>query len=388
MRVLISAAEISADHHGAKLLAALRQSAPAGENVEAFGVAGERMRAEGCEALVRTEDLRAMGTWEVLGKVPAYRRALAQLKAAAEARRPDVLVCLDSPDFHFRLARAVSARLPKVYYIPPKVWIWRRRRVRELRALFSRILCILPFEVGAYRAGAGGEAVYVGNPLLDELPRAETRESSRRQLGIDASARVLLVMPGSRPGELSRHLPLVGRAIRLFRDAAGGDWRILVPVSSQSDRALVETAARGWDARVSVGDAHLCMRAADLGLIKSGTATLEAALLGCPHVLFYKPSWITGFLFHYLVGHRKAVGLVNWIAGMESPPYLVPEVVTGEATPERLAESLLTLWSDGATAMREGFARVARALETGESPSLRAAREIWRVRDSSRGTSS
>jgi lipid-A-disaccharide synthase len=347
-----------------------------------------------------------MGFIEVLGRLPRVFSALRELTDAARAERPDVAVVIDYPDFHFRLARRLKLLgVPVVYYIPPKVWVWRKKRVRALRDSFVRILSILPFEVDFY-ARENLPVVYVGSPLADELPLKLSREDARVGLGIAAGASVLVVMPGSRPSELKMHLEVMldaaNRAAAILRSSGklGAQERLvtLLPFPVTSDLAPLQERVEQWlrlasggnpsfilDVRVSQGNADLCMVAADAGLIKSGTSTLEAALLGCPHVIVYRTGRVSAWLYKSVVRYKGPVGLSNLVAAAtKGEPLLVREILLTDVTVKALCDEVVELFSDAAKreGLKAGFAKI-RALMIGadgeKGPSHRAALEILDV---------
>jgi len=403
VKILISAAETSSDAHGAVLLRALQEAG--GEGVQAFGIGGPKLQQAGLRTIVDAKELLVMGFTEILGRLPRIHRALNQLTAAAAMEKPDVAVVIDYPDFHFRLARRLRAQgVPVIYYIPPKVWVWRKGRTRDLREIFSKLLCVFPFEVPFYQR-EGVTAKYVGNPLLDELPLELTRESARIKVGLPLQARVLTLMTGSRPSEWKRHIPLMLDAAVMAaahlrsRGLLGGTdpLRVLMPVPEMADfaRAQASVAAllgRGGypiiNVSVSRGDAPECLVAADVALVKSGTSTLEAALLGVPHAVVYKPSLPTEIIFKYLIRYRGPVGLVNLVASGEAgwkagDRMIASEILCGQATVKNLSDEIVSLFTDESrrarmkgdfAAMRTSFA--AETGSTGLRPGQRAAREI------------
>jgi lipid-A-disaccharide synthase len=394
MRVLISAAESSSDVHGAQLLAALKKLEP---GIEAYGIGGPRLQAEGLRAVVDARELLAMGFIEVLGNLPRTFRALKKITAEAILHRPDVAVVIDYPDFHFRLARRLwKFGIPLVYYIPPKVWVWRKKRIRFLKKTFSKVLCIFPFEEAFYRAEKM-DAKYVGNPLLDELPLQMTREQARSNLNYGMGDRLLVLMPGSRRSEISQHLFLMldaarGAAQELVERgvlAKNQKLKVSLPLPETSDLKEVQARVDQWqaqvkgfvevDVKVSQGNAAECLAAADLGLIKSGTSTLEAAFMRCPHAVIYKPSRTTAWIFKNLIRYKGPVGLVN-LAGGWSPgdPFLVPEILCEGVTVEALKDEILKLILDSGfrKTMLEGFEGLRAKMMQVESPSLCAAKEV------------
>jgi lipid-A-disaccharide synthase len=372
----------------------LKKLAPAGEPVEAFGIGGAKLQAAGLRAVVDARELLAMGFLEVLGRLPQILRALATVTREAAAVRPELAVVIDYPDFHFRLGRRLKALgIPVVYFIPPKVWVWRKGRVRWLRERFARILCILPFEEEFYRR-ENVPVRYVGNPLVDELPLRLTRAEARRHLGLAEEASVLTMMLGSRPAELKFHLEVLLDAAARAATRLERRLVVLLPFSSTSEISGVLRAIQAWQAahpdaplelRPSQGDAHECLVAADAGVIKSGTSTLEAGLLGCPHVVVYRAGLLSRFVFHFLIRYRGPVGLVNLVAGWQpGQAPLVRELLGGEVTVGAVSAEIVALLTDLGLRSRlaQGLGELrARVVGNGDSPSLRAAREVLALRD-------
>lgn len=395
-RVLISAAESSSDVHGAHLLAALKKLEP---NLEAYGIGGPKLQAEGLRIIVDARELLAMGFVEVLGHLPRIWSSLKKVTDEAVRQKPDVAVLMDYPDFHFRLAgRLRNLQIPLVYYIPPKVWVWRKSRIHFLKKAFAKILCIFPFEESFYRA-ENIDAHYIGNPLLDELPLGLTREQARTRLGFLAEDKVLVLMPGSRKSEISGHLLLMldaaYAAAQEFRNQGvlqkNQRLKVTLPFPATSHLAGLKAQVDGWiqtadkdsqdlmEIAVTQGNAAECMAAADAGLIKSGTSTLEAALMNCPHAVIYKPSQTTAWIFKNLIRYKGPVGLVNMAGGWNSgDPYIVPEILCEKVTVEALRSQILELFLNTETTrkMREGFDALRSKMKQEESPSLRAAKEI------------
>ncbi len=404
MKILISAAETSSDSHGAALLKALRALEP---SVDAFGIGGSKLQAEGLRAVVDARELLSMGFVEILGRLPRIFRALSRVAREAEREMPEVAVVIDYPDFHFRLARKLKALgIPVVYFIPPKVWVWRKGRVKTLRKLFARLLCIFPFEEEFYRR-ENVAVKYVGNPLLDQLPLSLTREEARARLGIDPARKTLLLMPGSRPGELKHHLECLLDAAFHAASNLKEQLLILLPSAHTTEVSEIEQRVSSWregaegvweaksgkfplELRVSQGDAHGCMVAADAGIVKSGTSTLEAALLGCPHVIVYRSNWLSQWVFHNLIRYRGPVGLANLIAGWQpGKPYLVKELLGAEMTGDAVSVEIISLFrdTDRCARARRGFEELRSKMfgDGSTKPSENAAREVLEVARASRG---
>lgn len=389
----------------------MQAEARGGDLLEAFGVGGPKLQAQGLRAVVDARDFLAMGFGEVLSRLPRVFSALAQLEEEARTIKPEIAIVIDYPDFHFRLAKRLNRLgIPVIYYIPPKVWVWRKKRIQVLRDSFVKVLSIFPFEVPFYEKEKV-PVVYVGNPLADELPLGLSRAHARTRLKISSEAKVLVLMPGSRPSELKLHIKVMldgaNRAAALMRasGALGREERltVLMPFPMTADFRSASERVQVWlakaiggatnfnlDVRVSQGDAAECLVAADAGLIKSGTSTLEAALLGCPHTIVYKTSWLTAWIFKGLVRYSGPVGLTNLVARSQAgEPLLVREVLLSEVRAETLSTEIVSLLTDGARRSRmcDGFAQIRDQLLGGPlvpgaprpSPSRRAAREVLDV---------
>ena len=373
--LLVVAVEASGDLHGAAVLRELKALVP---GLRAFGAAGPRLRAEGCEALVNAEDLGVMGIVEVLPAVPRILDAIDALADAARDRRPAAALLIDSPDFNLRLAaRLKRLRIPVIGFIGPSVWAWRTYRVRQIARDVTRMLVILPFEAAFY-ARHGVRATYVGNPVADahrgslaQVDRAELR----RSLGLDEGAQVLALLPGSRRQEIARLWgPLLGAASLLLRRHPG--LVLVVPVAGTIDRASLPSG--DLPIHFVDGRAPEVLAAADAAIVASGTAVLEAALAPVPTVVVYRLSWLSWIIGRLLV-RVKFVSLVNLLAGRA----LVPELLQRSCTAERIAVEVEALLEGGParTAQLEGMQRIRDELAPSGSPhaARRAAQEIAAV---------
>ncbi|MFL5371550.1 MAG: lipid-A-disaccharide synthase [Myxococcales bacterium] len=330
--LLVVAVEASADAHGASVLRELRSLVP---DVRAFGAGGPRLRAEGCETLVRAEDLSVMGFVEVIPAIPRLLRALGTLRRVAEERRPRAALLIDSPDFNLRLARRLRALgIPVVYFIGPTVWAWRRYRIRQIARDVMRMLVILPFEAAFYARG-GVQATYVGNPVADAV-RVEgaSRSELRRALGLDPDRPVLALLPGSRRQEIRRMFPAMIEAAKVLRARVSG-LQLVVPVAPTLAR---EELGGDSDVMFVSGRAFDVLRACDAAIVKSGTATLEAALAGTPAVVVYRTGFLSWIIARLLVRVRY-VALPNLLAGRT----VMPELLQSQCTPERIVECVLPL---------------------------------------------
>ncbi|HJW14952.1 MAG TPA: lipid-A-disaccharide synthase [Thermoanaerobaculia bacterium] len=370
MKLVISAGEASGDMHGARLLAALRRKRP---ELEAFGMGGPRLRAAGLSAEVHSESLSVVGFLEVAEKLPALARALAALDRCARRENPDAAVLIDFPDFHGLLARKLRRLgIPLIYYVTPQVWAWRLGRARKIARRARKIITLFPFEAEIYRR-FGADAVWAGHPLVDDV-----REGLEKPSPLPPKARRrLILLPGSRTGELRRHWePMAAAGERLARlfdlelaaVRAPGLPEDLFPRASERGIHLVTSGM------------HPLLATADLALVSSGTATLEAALCGAPMIVVYRTS-PASFAIGKLLVHVPWISLVNIVAGEE----IVPELLQGEVRAERLErEGAALLGSPERLAgMRNGLARVAQRLGP-PGGSDRAADAVIEILDSCR----
>jgi lipid-A-disaccharide synthase len=343
-RIYVSAGEPSGDEHAATVVAALRRRLPDAA-FEAFG--GPRLEGAGARLLDRMERMSVVGFVEALWKLPAHYRLLGRVRDAFRAKRYDLVILVDYPGYHLRAAQAAhAAGIPVLYYIAPQVWAWAPGRVRKLAAV-RRLAVILPFEEEFFRS-RGVPATFVGHPLKDRPP-PPPRAEARRLLGLDPQRPVLALFPGSRRQEIVRLWPA-------FRGAAAS-----VVAERPDVQVVVAGTPRGrYDApgaiRVHVGDPLPVFAAADAGLCKSGTTTLEAALADLPMVIAYRLNPVS-----FAIGMRLLrvphVGLVNLIAGRA----VCPELLQGAVTPQGLAGAVLPLLdprSDASPRQREGLALV------------------------------
>jgi len=334
--IMLAAGEASGDLHGAALCHALRAEAP---GCRLFGMGGERMAAAGMDLLVDVTAVAVAGGTEALSRIPPLYRAYRRLRATlAGARRPGVLVVIDFPEFNLRLARAArQAGIPVVYFIPPQIWAWRSWRVRTIRRVISRVLAVFPFETALYRR-AGVPVEFVGHPLLDALAGAPDRVAARRALGLDDRALVIGLLPGSRREEIARVLPVMREAVAAI-GAARSDGRFVLALAPTVEPAAVERRlGEGSPVAIARGQTHAVMRGADLLLVGSGTATLEAALLGTPMVVCYRVSRLTELMVRMLM-RVPWISLPNLTLGRA----VVPELYQEDATGERLGREALRL---------------------------------------------
>jgi lipid-A-disaccharide synthase len=364
LRVGLVAGEASGDQLGAALIAALRARRP---DVHCFGVAGPKMRGEGCEEWESSEVLAVMGLSEVLSHLPRLLRLRGELARRFRAARPHVFVGIDAPEFNLGLAaRLKRAAVPAVQYVSPQVWAWRQGRARTMGASVDLVLCLLPFETEFY-SKHGVSARFVGHPLADQFPMEPDREAARRALGLSADVDVFALLPGSRVGEVMRLAGPFLDAARLMA-AKRPHATFVAPTASPAARAAFEKFAAasslGERLRIVDGGAHRVLAAADAAIVASGTATLETLLSKRPMVVAYRLSALTAFAVRHL-------GLVK-VPYFSQPNLLigrrfVPEFFQGDVRGPQLAETLLNLLSDQAylQELQREFRRVHETLRRG-----------------------
>lgn len=361
-RIGLVAGELSGDLIGAGLLGALARRLP---GIHCEGIGGVGLLAAGCQGLYPMERLSVVGLAEVVRRVPELLRARRRLLARWVASPPGVFVGVDAPDFNLGLERQLrSLGVPTVHYVSPSVWAWRRYRVHKLARAVDRLLVLFPFEADFYERH-GVPVRLVGHPLADQIPLEPDATRARRELGLPADGEWVALLPGSRPGEVARlSAPLLGAAAWLHARRPGLGF--LVPAASPETRVLFEAEWRraGMDLplRVFDGLGRTVMEAADVVLLASGTATLEALLLKRPMVVTYRLHPLTYALAQRLV-RVEHVSLPNLLAGRA----LVPEFLQDQATPERLGAAVLSFLEDlGARAsLQETFRTLHRTLRLG-----------------------
>ena len=339
--VAIVAGEASGDLLGSLLIGALKQARlPA----DFYGIAGPKMQAAGARSLFPMDALSVRGYVEALSGLRRILGIRAALKKHLLARPPRLFVGVDAPDFNLALEAGLKrAGIATVHFVSPSVWAWRPKRIRKVRQAVSHVLLIFPFEEALFQQ-AGIPATYVGHPLAHALPQP-SRLQARERLGLAAGGEYVALLPGSRPGELKALATLFVETARHLHKTHP-DARFLIPLVNRETRLLFEQALYRADAhdlplRILFGHAHDALQAADAALVASGTATLEALLLDCPHVITYKVPWLT-----WQIMKRQAllpwIGLPNILAQRD----LVPELIQAQATPENLAEALDKLLRD------------------------------------------
>jgi len=346
--------------YGAQLIEALRRCDAA---LEFFGVGGDRMRAAGCDTVVDSKDLSVVGITEILSHLPKIYGLYRHLIAESDRRKPDLAIVIDSPAFNWRVARQMKKRgIPVVYYVAPQFWAWRQGRVRLLRNYIDKALVIFPFEEKFYR-DRGVDATFVGHPLA-ELPRpAIDRGDYAVQFHLDPSKHWVTLMPGSRVKEVRMNLPTILQAAARL----GPNYEFLLPVAPTLNRAflqnLIDAKTIAQPRITLVPDSLPALHHSRIGIIASGTATVEAAMMATPFVMVYCVSPVT-----YILGKPRVkvpyFAMVNLIAGEQ----IVPELVQHDFTPQNVVARLQEILPDGParTRMLEGLTKVKAQLRVPE----------------------
>lgn len=375
-RLMIVAGEPSGDAHAASLVRAVRAGAPHA-GFEFFGATGPLMRAAGVETIVNSDELAIMGIFEVGRVFPKFLRAFNKLKRAASERQPNAVVLVDWPEFNLRLAKALHRRGVRViYYISPQVWAWRSYRVGQIRRDVDLLLSIMPFEADWFAARGMDQIEYVGHPLAGEVRSRHSRAEFCSANGLDPTRPIIALLPGSRHKELVRILPAMLDAAALIAKAQPETQFVLVVAPSRSleeAKQIVADARKELPAtlRIIHHETREALGAADAAAIASGTATLEAAILGTPMVIVYKESPVNWHTLGRLIT-ADHYGLVNLVAGER----VVTELMQNQLNGESLAAELLSLLGkERNKAMRNKLREVAARLGD-DGASQRAAERI------------
>jgi lipid-A-disaccharide synthase len=381
-RIFLSAGEASGDHYGAQLITELRRRLP---QLACFGLGGKEMENAGLDRIVRAEDVAHMGITEVIRHMPRVYGAYRSLVASIKKRRPDVAVLIDFPDVNFRLARELKKLdIPVIYFVSPQLWAWKRRRLRWVQQRVTRMMVIFPFEERFYRA-RGVDAQFVGHPLA-ELPKPTvSREEYAAAHGLDPARQWIALLPGSRWKEVTANLEVMIEMAHRF--PLGYDY--ILPVASTIDRKELADFIAGhdgwWPANADaalkachirlVPDAREALHHARASVVASGTATVQAAVIGNPFVVVYRVSPLTFRLAKRLVRYAPEIwnptqvdldgnlpiAMVNLIAGGR----IVPELLQARFTAENVAAALRPLLAANSERDRmiADLAEVRRALQ-------------------------
>ncbi|HET7561612.1 MAG TPA: lipid-A-disaccharide synthase [Rhodanobacteraceae bacterium] len=372
--IALVAGEDSGDQLGADLIEALRAQLPEADFV---GIGGPRMRAVGFTTWHDIAELSVMGLAEVLRHLPRLLRLRSSLRRRLLELKPDVFIGIDAPDFNLGLERKLKqAGIRTVHYVSPSIWAWRQGRAKKIGQSADRVLCLFPMEPAIY-ARFGVDAQFVGHPLADRFPLLPDQDAARRELGLDPNAPVLAVLPGSRLSEIHRLGEIFLEAARRVATEIPG-LQIVIPAANDRCREaisqIVATLAIA-DPVILDGHAHRALAAADVALLASGTAALEAMLAKRPMVVGYRIAPFTHAIVKGLGMLKTNVySLPNVLAGET----LVPELMQADCTPEKLADAILAWMRDGnrRTEVAHAFERMHLSLHAGGGAAVTAARAI------------
>jgi lipid-A-disaccharide synthase len=364
-RIFLSAGEASGENYGAALMEVLRRRVP---GAEFFGLGGTRMEAAGLRRIVRAEDVAVMGITEIVRHIPRILREYRKLKAAIRRERPDVAILIDFPDVNLGLARLLKKLgIPVVFFVSPQVWAWKKHRLPQIRRNVDRMLVIFPFEEGFYREH-GVAATFVGHPLAEPAAPTISREEFAREYSIDPAKEWIGLLPGSRPSEIARNLPEMLRAAELLSEQGACQFLLpLAPTLTPAHISAISATVAACKAATTTLtlDARATLHHASASIVASGTATVEAALIGNPFIVVYRVSRLTYAIAKQVVSVPH-VAMVNLIAGKR----IVPELIQNDFTAVNIVEALGPLLSDGEArqTMQAEFCRVGTLLRKGSSP--------------------
>jgi lipid-A-disaccharide synthase len=378
-KIMISCGEPSGDLYAGALAVEIRRRQP---DAAIFGLGGQRLMAGGGELLADYRGLSVTGLVEAIRVLPKSLSTFNRLVDAARTEKPNALVLIDFPDFNFRLAAAVrKLGVPIIYYISPQLWAWRRSRMQVMKRLVDRVLVIFPFEEQIYR-DAGVPVQFVGHPLVDLARAHEPKDRFLREVGLDPERPIVALLPGSRPNEVERLLPIIRDAVATMAAGMPRAQFVIARAPSLDDRLFSGTQWSGARPVEVLARTDDVLAISDVAITASGTATVQAALHGRPMVVVYRLSPLT-----YRLGRRfllvENVAMVNLIAGRR----IVPELIQDDCTAENIAAETLSLLTNHERAedTRRGLADV-RAKLGGPGASGRAAEAVLEVAESrSRG---
>ena len=349
-QILISAGEASGDMYAARLATALRARA----DVQLFGMGGPRMREAGVDTIADCSEVSLVGIVEIAKKYPALKRVWKRILGETTRRNPRLAILTDFPGFHLRLARALKRKkIPSVYFVCPQFWAWRPWRANLVRRRFVRGLCIFPFEQEWYRS-RGVPADFIGHPLVGNVAAKRTRAEFAAESGLDAAKPIVALLPGSRAGEIAHHMPPLVQACRMM--GRGRDVQFVLALAPGMSKSQFAAYLQP-DVPIKVVEdvTYDVLGAADVAIVSSGTATVEAALMNAPMIVVYRLAPLTAAIARWLV-RTPMFAMVNLIAGRR----VAPELVQKDFTPERVAREALRLLDSpkAREEMRKGLAEV------------------------------
>ncbi len=367
-KILIIAGEASGDLHGSNLVKEMLSLNP---KLKFFGVGGEKMRKAGVNLVADITDMAVVGITEAIFKLRNIYWVYRQLKKSLTLNPPSLIILIDYPDFNLLFARAAKKkRIPIVYYISPQIWAWRKRRVKLMARLIKKMIVIFPFEKKFYQE-ANIDVDFVGHPLLDSIWPRFSRDEAFRKFSLNPELTTIGLLPGSRMSEINRHLPPMLKAIPLISRKLQ-PVQFIIPVAPGLDFKKIKnlTFSQNQNLRVVENSIYEVMQIADLLLVASGTATVEATIIGTPMIVVYRVSPFTYLLGKMLI-KVKNIGMVNIIAGKT----IVPELIQKDLNPEKITHTVLSKNPKILKEMRKELAKVRKKIGK-PGASSRAARII------------
>jgi lipid-A-disaccharide synthase len=361
-KIAIVAGEASGDLLGCHLMRALKAQR---RDLTFIGIAGPKMQTEGAKSLFPIEKLSVRGYVEVLTHLYGLLKLRKSLLKQLLAEKPDIFIGVDAPDFNFWLEKKLKSRgIPAIHYVSPSIWAWRGGRMGKIKRAVSHVLALFPFEPALYEK-AGVPVTFIGHPLADEIPLKPSKQAARDLLKIENGKYIVAMLPGSRQSEVRQHAELFVKTAQIIHQE-NQNTQFLVPLITRETRHIFEQAlyknlqeqmakeknqqdkvdaehlnAPHLEMDILFGHAHDAMEAADVVLVASGTATLEAALLKRPMVITYRMPTLSWWILKRM-NYLPYVGLPNILAGK----FVVPELLQKEATPQKLADAISLLLVD------------------------------------------
>jgi len=372
VKFLVSAGEASGDMYASGVTAHLFRRYP---DIHFYGCAGPRLQAAGVEPVIDSASLAVVGLAEVVTHLPRIYGEFRKLVQYAKQHRPDAALLTDNPDFHLRLARHLKRMdVPVFYLVAPQVWAWRQGRVKQIAKLVDKLYCLFPFEERWFR-DRGVDATYIGHPLAYTVRTSVSREEFFERHGLPRDGQVVVLLPGSRPGEVGRHMPELIGAVRLLRKRFAFSVILATPKGFRTGTGFEKfrEPIAALSIKIVENETWDCIGHADAALAASGTVTIEAAVLGTPMVTFYKVMPLSWYAGRHLV-KVPFLSMVNLVADRK----IVPELIQHDMTSENIAEAAAALLDGGPQAgqMRKDLASVRALLTVEGDPFLRVADSI------------
>ena len=339
IRFLIVAGEASGDMHGSGLVRALKNNHP---NCEFSGLGGEQMRREGVKTFYDIDRMGAVGVIEVLGDLPHYYKVYRKLSIEIGSGTYDAVILIDYPTLNLRLAKLCKKHsCPALFFISPQVWAWRKGRIKQIKRTVNKMFVIFPFEEVLLKK-EGVDAEFMGHPFVETVKTSMSRDEAMSEFSLDSTRKIIGLMPGSRNSELKYLLDIMINSANEIKKNIK-DCQFILPVANTLNTEDIKDRIKSnaVDIKIVEGKSYDVMNCCDFLIIASGSATLEAALLGCPMVIIYKLNWVTYWLARVLV-KIKLYGLVNIVAGEE----VVPELIQSKATVKNITKEVVTIMYD------------------------------------------